>query len=61
MERRKVIQQIRFIALCFLLEKESMAAECHRTPQRALVKRLTRRRREIAREWALLQGLERTL
>ena len=47
--------------MCFLLGKVSMAAECHRIPQRALVKKLTRKRRDTAREWALLQGLERTL
>ena len=36
-ERSRVAQQMRFIALCFLLEKESMAAECHRPPHRTLM------------------------
>ena len=52
---------MRFIPLCFLLEKESMAAECHRTPHRTLMKKLIMQRREVTRRRAHFQGLEAAL
>ena len=54
-------QHMRFTPMCFLLEKVSMAAKCHRVLQSALVKKLTRKRRRTARVWTLFPGLERTL
>ena len=52
---------MRFIPLCFLLEKESMAAECNRTPHRTLMEKLIMQRVEVMRRRAHFQGLEAAL
>ena len=54
-------QDMKFTPMCFLLEKVSMAAKCHRVVQSALVKKLIRKRRSSARVWTLFPGLARTL
>ena len=60
-ERSRVAQQMRFIPLCFLLEKESMAAECHRPPHRTLMEKLIMQRVDVMRRRAHLPGLEAAL
>ena len=60
-ESSRVAQQMRFIDLCFLLEKESMAAECHRTPHRTLMWSLIVWRVHVMRRRVHLRGSEAAL
>ena len=60
-ESSRVAQQMKFIALCFLLEKESMAAECHRPPHRTLMGSLIMWRVHVMRKRVHFRGLEAAL